>query len=113
LNDRQLPVLGLMLGDFTGIGPEQCARVLSDRRLSDAAQNSAWGASPDQQAWQGLAKASDAANGDGYKGRLTEYLARMMCRSRFASGAVAAGVARRAMATSFQGASRGETLAVG
>jgi len=37
LNDRQLPVLGLMLGDFTGIGPEQCARVLSDRRLSDAA----------------------------------------------------------------------------
>jgi len=37
LNDRPLPVLGLMLGDFTGIGPEQCARVLSDRRLSDAA----------------------------------------------------------------------------
>jgi len=37
LNDRKLPVLGLMLGDFTGIGPEQCARVLSDRRLSDAA----------------------------------------------------------------------------
>jgi 4-hydroxythreonine-4-phosphate dehydrogenase len=35
--DRQLPVLGLMLGDYTGIGPEQCARVLSDRRLSDAA----------------------------------------------------------------------------
>jgi 4-hydroxy-L-threonine phosphate dehydrogenase PdxA len=32
-----LPVLGLMLGDFTGIGPEQCARVLADRRLSDAA----------------------------------------------------------------------------
>ena len=37
MNDRKLPVLGLMLGDFTGIGPEQCARVLSDRRLSDAA----------------------------------------------------------------------------
>ena len=32
------PVIGLMLGDFTGIGPEQCARVLSDRRLSDAAR---------------------------------------------------------------------------
>jgi len=27
-----------MLGDFTGIGPEQCARVLADRRLSDAAR---------------------------------------------------------------------------
>ena len=33
-----LPVLGLMLGDFTGIGPEQCARVLADRRLADAAR---------------------------------------------------------------------------
>ena len=38
MKDRHLPVLGLMLGDFTGIGPEQCARVLSDKRLSDAAR---------------------------------------------------------------------------
>jgi 4-hydroxythreonine-4-phosphate dehydrogenase len=33
-----LPVLGFMPGDFTGIGPEQCARVLADRRLADAAR---------------------------------------------------------------------------
>jgi 4-hydroxythreonine-4-phosphate dehydrogenase len=33
-----LPILGLMLGDYTGIGPEQCARVLADKRLSDAAR---------------------------------------------------------------------------
>ena len=26
-----------MLGDYTGIGPEQCARVLADHRLTDAA----------------------------------------------------------------------------
>src|SRR5262249_50285034 len=32
-----LPLLGLMLGDCTGIGPEQCARVLADGRLKDAA----------------------------------------------------------------------------
>jgi 4-hydroxythreonine-4-phosphate dehydrogenase len=32
------PVIGLMLGDCTGIGPEQCARVLADRRLADAAR---------------------------------------------------------------------------
>ncbi len=32
------PLIGLMLGDATGIGPEQCARVLADRRLSDAAR---------------------------------------------------------------------------
>jgi 4-hydroxythreonine-4-phosphate dehydrogenase len=33
-----LPLIGLMLGDCTGIGPEQCARVLADRRLADAAR---------------------------------------------------------------------------
>jgi 4-hydroxythreonine-4-phosphate dehydrogenase len=32
------PLIGLMLGDATGIGPEQCARVLSDGRLADAAR---------------------------------------------------------------------------
>jgi 4-hydroxythreonine-4-phosphate dehydrogenase len=32
------PLLGLMLGDCTGIGPEQCARVLADGRLKDAAR---------------------------------------------------------------------------
>lgn len=32
------PLLGLVLGDPTGIGPEQCARVLADRRLADAAR---------------------------------------------------------------------------
>jgi 4-hydroxythreonine-4-phosphate dehydrogenase len=31
-------LVGLMLGDCTGIGPEQCARVLADRRLADAAR---------------------------------------------------------------------------
>ncbi|MGZ5071566.1 MAG: 4-hydroxythreonine-4-phosphate dehydrogenase PdxA, partial [Usitatibacter sp.] len=33
-----LPVRGMMLGDYTGIGPEQCARVLADKRLADAAR---------------------------------------------------------------------------
>jgi len=32
------PLLGLMLGDCTGIGPEQCARILADGRLADAAR---------------------------------------------------------------------------
>lgn len=39
MNDRSdLPLLGLMPGDSTGIGPEQCARVLADRRLDDVAR---------------------------------------------------------------------------
>jgi 4-hydroxythreonine-4-phosphate dehydrogenase len=34
---NRLPVLGLMLGDATGIGPEQCARILADRRMRTSA----------------------------------------------------------------------------
>jgi uncharacterized protein YjbI with pentapeptide repeats len=72
-------------------------------RLSDAARNGAWNGSPDRQLWQGLAKAAEGLGADDYKGRLTEYLARLMCRTRFADGAVAAGVVRRAMAPGFKG----------
>jgi 4-hydroxythreonine-4-phosphate dehydrogenase len=38
MSKTDLPILGLMLGDYTGIGPEQCARVLADHRLTDAAR---------------------------------------------------------------------------
>jgi 4-hydroxy-L-threonine phosphate dehydrogenase PdxA len=36
-NDHPLPLLGLMPGDATGIGPEQCARILADNRMKDTA----------------------------------------------------------------------------
>ena len=73
-------------------------------RLTDAGQNGAWAASPDQQLWQGLAKSSETGRRPtATRARLTEYLARLMCRPRFADGAVAAGVARRAMAPGFKG----------
>ena len=72
--------------------------------LTDPAQNASWAASPDQQLWQGLAKSSgEAATADGYKTRLTEFLAKLMCRSRHANGAVATGIARRAMVQGFKG----------
>ena len=32
------PLLGLMLGDPTGIGPEQCARILADARMETTAR---------------------------------------------------------------------------
>jgi 4-hydroxythreonine-4-phosphate dehydrogenase len=35
---RSLPIVALLLGETTGIGPELCARVLSDGRLDDAAR---------------------------------------------------------------------------
>jgi uncharacterized protein YjbI with pentapeptide repeats len=100
--EDELVALGASLAQLEN-GPLKARLADGLARLSDAAQNSAWAASPGPQLWQGFAKASDAANADGYKGRLTDYLARLMCRSRFASGAVAAGVARRAMAPGFQG----------
>jgi len=72
--------------------------------LTDAAQNASWAASSDQQVWQGFVRSSaDAAAAEGSKTRLSEYLGRLMCRPRHASGAVAAGVARRAMAQGFKG----------
>ena len=71
--------------------------------LMDPARNAAWAASPDQQLWQGFVTTTDPAGADGYKSRITDYLSRLMCRSRFASGAVATGVARRAMAPGFKG----------
>jgi hypothetical protein len=72
-------------------------------RLSDGAQNGAWSGSPEQQLWQALVKTAEGLGADDYKGRLTEYLARLACRARFADGAVAAGLARRAMAPGFKG----------
>lgn len=36
--DTHLPRIALMLGDYAGIGPEMCARILSDGRMNDAAR---------------------------------------------------------------------------
>jgi hypothetical protein len=72
--------------------------------LTDTGQNATWAGSPERDLWQGFAKSSgDAAAADDYRTRLTEVLARLACRPRFADGAVAAGIARRSMAQGFKG----------
>ena len=38
MSDAARPLIGLMLGDWTGVGPELCARVLAERRLADVAR---------------------------------------------------------------------------
>ena len=68
-----------------------------------AAESRAWSASPEHQAWQVLLKPREASDADQYKSRLTGYLVRLMCQSRWADGAVAAGIARRALADGFKG----------
>jgi uncharacterized protein YjbI with pentapeptide repeats len=71
--------------------------------LLDVALNVRWGSSADQQQWYTFARGSEAAMAEGYRQRLTEFLSRLMCRARFANGAVATGVARRSMAQGFKG----------
>jgi uncharacterized protein YjbI with pentapeptide repeats len=72
-------------------------------RSGSASELRAWGTSAEQQVWQSLAKPREASDADEYKSRLTGYLIRLMCQSRWANGAVAAGVAKRAMARGFKG----------
>jgi uncharacterized protein YjbI with pentapeptide repeats len=75
--------------------------------LHDAGPNVTWGGSADGQAWTGLAKTSEAAMVDGYRARITEQLVRLACRARFAGGAVATGIARRAAGAGFKGDAAG------
>ena len=44
---------------------------------------------------------------DGYRARITEQLVRLACRARFAGGAVATGIARRAAGGGFKGDAAG------
>ena len=99
-----MTALGASLAHIEDGRAQGAARRQPVLALTDPVQNASWATSPDQQVWQGLARSSgDAATADGYKTRLTDYLARLMCRPRHASGAVATGVARRAMAPGFKG----------
>jgi uncharacterized protein YjbI with pentapeptide repeats len=62
-----------------------------------------WASTPDAQAWQAITTASRATINDAYKGQITDFLGRLMCKSRWSSGAVATGIAKRAQSQSFRG----------
>jgi uncharacterized protein YjbI with pentapeptide repeats len=78
------------------------------RRLSSGlaalgnGENAAAGSAPDSQSWQSLIAANEAA-GEGYKGRLTELLSRLACRTPAAGGALATAIAHRALEPGFKG----------
>lgn len=102
-SDEELANLGSALA-LVEDGPlkQRLADMLAT--LTDASQNVGWGASSEQQLWQGYARsAAEMTAAETYRARLTDALARLMCRPRFASGAVASGIARRAMAQGFKG----------
>jgi hypothetical protein len=81
--------------------------------LLDAGRN--WNGSAEQQRWQSWASAPPFTTGtlasppapmpviDTYKSDLTGYLIKAMCSTRWSNGAVATGVARRALAQQFRG----------
>ncbi len=97
--------MGRLKAAVTGLenGPLRVRLASLMEPLNDSGPNDAWASSADGQTWAGLLRASEAAMAESYKARLTEYLVRLMCRSRFGDGAVATGVARRAMAQGFKG----------
>lgn len=62
-----------------------------------------WQASRESAAWQGFMSASRQGIDDAYQGKITEFLNGLACRSRYANGAIAQGIARRATAEQFKG----------
>jgi uncharacterized protein YjbI with pentapeptide repeats len=95
--------MGRLKAVVAGLDDGPLGSRLSGLFGSGADRGAAWTASSDGQAWASLLRASEAAMADGYKARLTEHLAKLACRSQFSSGAVAAGIARRAMAQGYKG----------
>jgi uncharacterized protein YjbI with pentapeptide repeats len=102
LSEDELTALGASLAALEG-GSLKARLGDALTQLADPAQNSAWSMAPDLQQWQGFSRSGDATAAEGYKGRLTDYLTRLMCRPRFANAAVATGIAKRAMAQGFKG----------
>lgn len=73
------------------------------RPISAIDESRSWAASQEHQRWQGLISAAQAPLSDGYKGRITEFLGSTACSRKWSSGAVATGVARRALGQGFRG----------
>ncbi len=71
--------------------------------IKELGPDSGWAGSAEGQTWANLLRASEAAMAEGFRARLSEHLGRLACRPRFADGAVAAGVVRRALAPGFKG----------
>ena len=71
--------------------------------LFTPAENGRWASSPDRQAWAAYLTATQTSAQDTYPKDLTDHLINLMCRSRFASGSVANGIAQRAQGVQFRG----------
>ncbi len=70
--------------------------------LMNARDGQAWASSSEAQRWGQLQSASKTS-ADGFKQTLSEALSKLACRATFANGAVATGIAKRAMRPTFKG----------
>ncbi len=84
--------------------PDADARQRSREMLAPlAASAKSWVGSADQLRWQSWSGASPPPPAATYKYDLTSYLTKLMCSARWTDGAIATGIARRAVAQQFRG----------
>lgn len=102
LEDEDLAALGRSIGR---IEDQRVKGQVEDALapVMNVAESRRWASSNDLQSWQSLVTTSLSGQDDGYRLRLTEFLASAMCRPRWSNGAVATGIARRAQGQSFRG----------
>ena len=95
----------LMQDAFSRIEDDRTKRAVLEALdpLLNTAESGRWGTTADRQAWQSFISASEAAAPEAFARDLTEYLAAMMCKSRYANGSVASGIAQRAQGVVFRG----------
>ena len=73
-------------------------------RVTDPNAMRAWSKSPEIASWRTMAVQSATGAADlAFGSQLTEFLAQAMCRTRWAGGSVATGIARRAQSNLFRG----------
>ena len=68
-----------------------------------AEKDKTWSGTIDQQRWQSWVGASPVPPALNFKVDLTTYLTKLMCSARWSNGAIATGIARRAVSAQFRG----------
>jgi uncharacterized protein YjbI with pentapeptide repeats len=68
-----------------------------------AEKDKTWSGTIDQQRWQSWVGASPVPPALNYRADLTNYLTKLMCSARWSNGAIATGIARRAVSAQFRG----------
>jgi uncharacterized protein YjbI with pentapeptide repeats len=84
--------------------PDRDARARAEEALGPLTTGSAqWAESAEKMRWQSWAGASPPPPAANYRADLTTYLTKLMCSARWSNGAIATGIARRAVSQQFRG----------